>query len=354
MAADKLAYYQRCGDNQKSGSALEDHMKKNTMSLFGTHTDPQMTLQKLREYTSNGNEAKHEELWKKLNIEAFIDRYVTSYYKSKAAQETPWPTAIKEQIVHTTNLYYKFIIRNEYVPDDGIPCADIVSWCSVPLDLVVKLGWVGFMRSSSSGGGRQSANDAKKVINDNKTEGKATNKKRRSSMGAPPEGVPPAEYHQRYGELNKDGTPAQKPGRKPGSVIVDGKVKMPTGSGKKVAANTAAISCSSSSSISNSTADMATEMASNEKMEQLEFAIAKQAALISELQKANADLKETQAGIDTRIQVKDAQFKAELSNRKNLAVMASSMATGGVDVQGLMTDVSPIKKARTDTEVNRE
>ena len=27
---------------------------------------------------------------------------------------------------------------------------------------------------------------------------------------------------------------------------------------------------------------------------------------------------------------------------------------GDVDVQGLMTDVSPIKKARTDTEVNRE
>ena len=112
-----------------------------------------------------------------------------------------------------------------------------------------------------------------------------------------------------------------------------------------VAANTATIPCSSSSSSNNSTADMATEMASNEKMEQLEFAIAKQAALISELQKANADLKETQAGIDTRIQVKDAQFKAELSNRKNLAVMASSMATGGVDVQGLMTDVSPHKES---------
>ena len=124
-----------------------------------------------------------------------------------------------------------------------------------------------------------------------------------------------------YGEFNKDGTPKLKPGRKSGSVIVAGKVRVPTGSGKKVAANTATIPCSSSSSSNNSTADMATEMALNEKMEQLEFAIAKQEALISELQKANADLKETQAGIDTRIQVKGAQFKAELSNRKNLAVI---------------------------------
>ena len=48
------------------------------------------------------------------------------------------------------------------MPDGGIPCTGIVSWCSVPLGLVVKLGWVEFMCSSSSGGGRQSANDAKK------------------------------------------------------------------------------------------------------------------------------------------------------------------------------------------------
>ena len=56
--------------------------------------------------------------------------------------------------------------------------------------------------------------------------------------------------------------------------------------------------------------------------------------MVSELLKANADPKETQARINTRIQVKGAQFKAELRNRNNLAVMASSMATGGVDVQG--------------------
>ena len=83
MAAEKVAFYQRCGDNQKSGSALEDHMKKDTVSLFGIYAEPQMTLQKLREYTSKGNEAKHEELWKKLNMEAFVDRYITSFYKTK-------------------------------------------------------------------------------------------------------------------------------------------------------------------------------------------------------------------------------------------------------------------------------
>ena len=65
MAADKLACYLRCGDNQKTSSALRDHMKKDTMGLFGTFKDPQMALQKLRGYTSDGNEAKHEELWKK-------------------------------------------------------------------------------------------------------------------------------------------------------------------------------------------------------------------------------------------------------------------------------------------------
>ena len=83
MAADKLAYYQRCGDNQKSGSALEDHMKKNTMSLFGTHTDPQMTLQKLRGYTSDGNEAKHEELFKRMNIEAFNNVTLRAFTRHK-------------------------------------------------------------------------------------------------------------------------------------------------------------------------------------------------------------------------------------------------------------------------------
>ena len=71
MAADKLACYLRCGDNQKTGSALRDHMKKDTIGLFGTYADPQRTLQKLREYTSKGNEANHEELFKRMNIEAF-------------------------------------------------------------------------------------------------------------------------------------------------------------------------------------------------------------------------------------------------------------------------------------------
>ena len=47
MAADKLACYLRCGDNRKTGSALGDHMKKDTIGLFGTYADPQRTLQKL-------------------------------------------------------------------------------------------------------------------------------------------------------------------------------------------------------------------------------------------------------------------------------------------------------------------
>ena len=40
-----------------------------------------------------------------MNMELFTERYITSYYKSKAAQDSPWPTATKEQIVQTTNLY---------------------------------------------------------------------------------------------------------------------------------------------------------------------------------------------------------------------------------------------------------
>ena len=86
MAADKLACYLRCGDNRKTGSALGDHMKKDTIGLFGTYADPQRTLQKLREYTSKGNEAKHEELFKQMTIEALVQRYITSFYKAKVMQ----------------------------------------------------------------------------------------------------------------------------------------------------------------------------------------------------------------------------------------------------------------------------
>ena len=109
---------------------------------------------------------------KKINMEAFIERYITGFYKSKVAQESKWPAAIKEQIVQTTGLYYKYIIRDGSVPDDGIPCTFIVSWCSVPLDLVVKLGWVGFMRSSSSGGGARVRTTPRKLLTTTKPKAK--------------------------------------------------------------------------------------------------------------------------------------------------------------------------------------
>ena len=83
MAADKLACYLRCGDNRKTGSALGDHMKKDTIGLFGTYADPQRTLQKLREYTSKGNEAKHEELFKQMNIEAFVNVTLRAFTRQK-------------------------------------------------------------------------------------------------------------------------------------------------------------------------------------------------------------------------------------------------------------------------------
>ena len=83
MAADKLACYLRCGDNRKTGSALGDHMKKDTIGLFGTYADPQRTLQKLREYTSKGNEAKHEELFKRMDIEAFNNVTLRAFTRQK-------------------------------------------------------------------------------------------------------------------------------------------------------------------------------------------------------------------------------------------------------------------------------
>ena len=56
-----------------------------------------------------------------MHMEAFVDLYITSFYKTKVAQESKWPLAIKEQLVQTTDLYYKHIIRDESVPDDGHP-----------------------------------------------------------------------------------------------------------------------------------------------------------------------------------------------------------------------------------------
>jgi len=86
MAADKLACYQRCGDNQKTGIALGDHMKKDTIGPLGTYADPERALQKLRVYTSKGNEANHVELFKQMNIEALVQRYIASFYKTKVMQ----------------------------------------------------------------------------------------------------------------------------------------------------------------------------------------------------------------------------------------------------------------------------
>jgi len=79
------------------------------------------------------------------------------------------------------------------------------------------------------------------------------------------------------------------------------------------------------------------------EVNELKKQVTQQAALITQLQ---GQLRE----FDTHTQVKCGQFGAELRNRKNIAHLSAqcSVALEPEQIDAMMTDISPMKRPKTD------
>lgn len=130
-------------------------MKKHNLPMFPDHSDPQKALENFRTLVLGADASDHQDAFLSFNKATAIHNLVTTAYRGARASSDE-AVELKGQIMKQIELFYKYIVLDEEVPDD-LDTSLLKKMSIVPVGLVAKLGLEGRYRDEPAAAGRVNA-----------------------------------------------------------------------------------------------------------------------------------------------------------------------------------------------------
>jgi hypothetical protein len=348
IKAEEVLFVQVAMDNTAPKTTVPAHMASDKFikqHYFPAGSDPQARLERIRVTAVSSSAAEHQELVIKTNFDAVHLALVKPLYRGRDGASAP-ALASSAALKRIIEISYKCIVEDggtEITADDKSFLQEHIA--EVPLCLAFKLN---LLHALSDRHKVDSVRAAKRSLKNKKLEEKKTRPRL-----VVPEGFAgnPEEYHANFGALTKKGAPKAKPGRKSGTMIINGKAIAPTGSlpPTPMASSAHVGVVTPGSFASRGGTDGRCILVLEAELDECRRKLAESQEKEFSLEARVLELEALNASNIAAAEKKDAELRGELVSRKRLAnslLPVAQLTVAAMTTEGAFTEHSPLKLSR--------
>jgi hypothetical protein len=346
-----VLFVQERMDNTAAGASVSSYMasaKFNGQFHFPAGSDTQALLEQIRASAVPSQASQHKEVVIQTNFDSAELALVTPLYRGRAGS-SPEAEALRAVLKTIVELSYEHIVEESEGDATEVSAEKKelleANVTKLPLGLAVKLGLTDALGDRHQVTSSRAAKNKKKKKKQKQKATAANSTRSVLVMPADFQGTR-EEYFAAHGELTKQGKPKAKPGRKPGTKIINGKSLTPAGSLPPTPMTSISYSSAAPDSGAAAFLGTGTGTIAIAEVTELRGKLEEREQTIAEMREEISQLKAVNAQNVTTMEKKDAELRGELRSRKRVAdglLPVAQMTVAGLSNDDSFSDPSPLK-----------